>query len=121
MVVEEQPAVRRGLVGDRDDVARAAELEQDVAGFGETGGKRGGDVVGGAAEYQQLSCKPVAAAASLGTSPTVLMRGDELRDRLSRQAGQRDQVRLQLSGRRDRRNPPPEPQLRSTVSRPVRR
>ena len=53
MIVEKQPPIRTRDIRRHDDVARAAELEQNVAGIDQAGRQRRGDVVGGPSEDGQ--------------------------------------------------------------------
>ena len=62
MVVEEQARIGPRLIGRGQDVDRAAEFEQHVAGADDAGAKRGRDVVGGAADDRRSGFNPLSAA-----------------------------------------------------------
>ena len=58
MVVEEEARVGLYVVGCGQDVDRAAEFEQNVAGADNARAERRGDMVRGAADDRRSGCKP---------------------------------------------------------------
>ena len=76
MVVEEEARVGLGEVGRGEDVDRAAEFQQHVAGADDARAERRGDMVRGAADDRRSGRKPGFRRAPLRHVAEDLVRGD---------------------------------------------
>ena len=91
MVVEEEPRVGLCVVGCGQDVDRAAEFEQHVAGADDARAERRGDMVRRAADDRRSGLKPAFRRAPIRDDAENLVRGDLARQGGARNMGERDQ------------------------------
>ncbi len=98
MVVEEEARVGRCVAGCGQDVDRAAELEQNVAGADHAGAERRGDVVRRAADDRRSGLKSAFRRAPIRDDAENLVRGDLAWQCGAGNMGERDQRVLDRVG-----------------------
>ena len=109
MIVEEEARIGARVIGRGQDIDRAAEFEQHVAGADDPRAKRGGDMVGRAADDWRSRLQSAFRRAPLRHFAEDFVRGDFARQRGARDMRQRDQRVVDRARLRGRRTRPPAP------------
>ena len=91
MVVEKQARIGARMIGRGENIDRAAEFEQHVARVDDSRAKRGGDMVGGAADDRRSRVESALQRAPLRHFAEDFVRGDFAWQRGARDMRQRDQ------------------------------
>ena len=91
MVVEKQARIGARVIGRRQNVDRAAEFQQHVAGADDARAERGRDVVRRAADDRRPGSQPALRRALIGDDAEDFVRGDLARQRAARDMRKRDQ------------------------------